>query len=164
MSLTLSQLASHAARVLEEGSPRQALAYAWPHPWSGGESIEVAGRTLPLRYCQSSLEVREALADRDDTPAVLLVGLPESALGQDILSRLARHRLLHIDRWQLVQDAYGVRQVDPRLFPLQWLPAVLMGMGNADERAHAPNENFVLDNFFGGIEAAAYLWEELARP
>jgi acetylornithine deacetylase/succinyl-diaminopimelate desuccinylase-like protein len=43
------------------------------------------------------------------------------------------------------------------------LPAVLMGMANADEHAHAPNENLVLDNFFGGIEAAAYLWEELAR-
>ena len=126
MSLTLSQLASHAARVLEEGSPRQALAYAWPHPWAGGESIEVAGRTLPLRYCQSSLEVREALAAEGETPAVLLVGLPENALGQDILGRLARHRLLHVDRWQLVQEAFGVRQVDPRLFPMQWLPAVLM--------------------------------------
>ena len=93
LPLTRSQLASHAARVLEEGSPRQALAYAWPHPWAGGESIEVAGRTLPLRYCQSSLEVREALAAEGETPAVLLVGLPENALGQDILGRLARHRL-----------------------------------------------------------------------
>lgn len=126
VSLTLSQLASHAARVLEDGAPRQALAYAWPHPWSGGDSIEVAGHTLPLRYCQSNMEVREALAAEGDTPVVLLVGLPENALGQDILARLARHRLLHVDRWQLVQDAYGVRQVDPRLFPLQWLPAVLL--------------------------------------
>src|SRR5207247_10748438 len=41
-------------------------------------------------------------------------------------------------------------------------PTVLMGMGNADEHAHAPNERFALDNFFGGIKAAAYMWEELA--
>lgn len=136
--MTLSQLASHAARVLEEGSPRQALAYAWPHPWSGGESIEVAGRTLPLRYCQSTLEVREALIAGGDTPAVLLVGLPENALGQDILGRLARHRLLHVDRWQLVQDAYGVRQVDPRLFPLQWLPALLMDAVAVRPKATSP--------------------------
>ena len=138
MSLTLSQLASHAARVLEEGAPRQALAYAWPHPWSGGESIEVGGRTLPLRYCGSNLEVREALAADGDTPAVLLIGLPENALGQDILARFARHRLLHVDRWQLVQDAYGVRQVDPRLFPLQWLPAVLLDSISARPRTPAP--------------------------
>lgn len=126
MSLTLSQLASHAAKVLEQGGSRQALAYAWPHPWSGGESITVAGRALPLRYCQSSLEVREALTATDETPAILLVGIPETALGQDVLARIARHRLLHVDRWQLVQDAYDVRQVDPRLFPLQWLPAALL--------------------------------------
>ena len=138
MSLTLSQLASHAARVLEEGAPRQALAYAWPHPWSGGESIEVGGRTLPLRYCGSNLEVREALAADGDTPAVLLIGLPENALGQDILARFARHRLLHVDRWQLVQDAYGVRQVDPRLFPLQWLPAMLLDAISARPRTPAP--------------------------
>lgn len=138
VSLTLSQLASHAARVLEEGAPRQALAYAWPHPWSGGESIEVGGRTLPLRYCSSNLEVREALAADGDTPAVLLIGLPENALGQDILARFARHRLLHVDRWQLVQDAYGVRQVDARLFPLQWLPAVLLDAVSARPRTPAP--------------------------
>lgn len=138
MSLTLSQLASHATRVLEEGSPRQALAYAWPHPWSGGDLIEVAGRALPLRYCQSTLEVREALSAEGDTPAVLLVGLPENALGQDILARLARQRLLHVDRWQLVQDTYGVRQVDPRLFPLQWLPAVLLDAVTVRAQATAP--------------------------
>lgn len=138
MSLTLSQLASHAARVLQEGAPRQALAYAWPHPWSGGESIEVAGRTLPLRYCTSNLEIREALTAEGDTPAVLLIGLPENALGQDILARFARHRLLHVDRWQLVQDAYGVRQVDPRLFPLQWLPAALLDAISARSRTPAP--------------------------
>ena len=138
MSLTLSQLASHAARVLQEGAPRQALAYAWPHPWSGGESIEVAGRTLPLRYCRSNLEVREALSAEGDTPAVLLIGLPENALGQDILARFARHRLLHVDRWQLVQDAYGVRQVDPRLFPLQWLPAALLDAISVRSRTPMP--------------------------
>lgn len=136
--MTLSQLASHAARVLEEGAPRQALAYAWPHPWSGGESIEVAGRTLPLRYCRSNLEVREALATEGDTPAVLLIGLPENTLGQDILARLARHRLLHVDRWQLVQDAYGVRQVDPRLFPLQWLPSMLLDAVAVWQQATSP--------------------------
>ena len=42
------------------------------------------------------------------------------------------------------------------------LPAVLMGMADADDHAHAPNERFGLDKFYGGITAAAYLWEELA--
>jgi acetylornithine deacetylase/succinyl-diaminopimelate desuccinylase-like protein len=42
------------------------------------------------------------------------------------------------------------------------LPAVLLGMANSDEHAHAPNERFSLDNFYGGIKTAAYMWEELA--
>lgn len=42
------------------------------------------------------------------------------------------------------------------------LPVVLMGMGLPDDRAHAPDERLDLGNFFGGIRAAAFLWEELA--
>jgi hypothetical protein len=41
------------------------------------------------------------------------------------------------------------------------IPSVLMGIGLPDERSHAPNEHLDLGNFFGGIRAAAYLWEEL---
>lgn len=42
------------------------------------------------------------------------------------------------------------------------LPMVLMGVAQPDEHAHAPNERFLLDNFYGGMRAAAYLWDELA--
>lgn len=138
MSLTLSQLASHAAKVLDDGMHGQAIAYAWPQPWTGGETIEVAGRTLPLRYCRSTLEVREALDAGRGSEQVLLVGLPENKLGQDVLARLSRHRLLHVDRWQLVQDAYGVRQIDPRLFALQWLPSALLEARSAVPQLASP--------------------------
>lgn len=42
------------------------------------------------------------------------------------------------------------------------LPAVLMGMSLPDDHAHAPDERLDLGNFFGGIRASAFLWEELA--
>ncbi len=42
------------------------------------------------------------------------------------------------------------------------VPVVLMGFGLNDDNLHAPNEKFDLDNFYGGIRAAAYLMEELA--
>ena len=42
-------------------------------------------------------------------------------------------------------------------------PTVLFGLGLPDENAHAPNEKFDLDNFFGGIIAAAYLYEEIGK-
>jgi len=49
------------------------------------------------------------------------------------------------------------------LADLLGLPSVLMGMALPDDHAHAPDERLDLGNFFGGIRAAAFLWEELAR-
>jgi len=42
------------------------------------------------------------------------------------------------------------------------LPCVLLGVGLPDERTHAPNEFFHLVNFYRGMRAVAYLWDELA--
>jgi acetylornithine deacetylase/succinyl-diaminopimelate desuccinylase-like protein len=41
------------------------------------------------------------------------------------------------------------------------VPAVLMGIGLNEDNLHAPNEKLDLDNFYQGIEAAAFLMEEL---
>jgi len=38
-------------------------------------------------------------------------------------------------------------------------PAVLMGLGLDSDNIHSPNENFVLENFYGGIRASAYFIE-----
>ncbi len=42
-------------------------------------------------------------------------------------------------------------------------PSVLFGIGLPDENSHAPNEFLNLDNFYGGILASAFLYEEIAR-
>jgi acetylornithine deacetylase/succinyl-diaminopimelate desuccinylase-like protein len=42
------------------------------------------------------------------------------------------------------------------------LPCILLGVGLPDERTHAPNEFFHLVNFYRGMRAVAYLWDELA--
>ena len=42
-------------------------------------------------------------------------------------------------------------------------PTVLFGFGLPDENAHAPNEKLDLGNFYGGIIASAYLYEEIAK-
>ena len=41
------------------------------------------------------------------------------------------------------------------------VPCVLMGIGLQDDNLHAPNEKIDLDQFYRGIEAAAYLMEEI---
>jgi acetylornithine deacetylase/succinyl-diaminopimelate desuccinylase-like protein len=42
-------------------------------------------------------------------------------------------------------------------------PCLLMGFGQPDENAHAPNEWLDLENYFLGIKSAAYLYEELSK-
>ena len=41
-------------------------------------------------------------------------------------------------------------------------PCLLMGFGQPDENAHAPNEWLDLENYHLGIKSAAFLYEELA--
>jgi acetylornithine deacetylase/succinyl-diaminopimelate desuccinylase-like protein len=42
-------------------------------------------------------------------------------------------------------------------------PCLLMGFGQPDENAHAPNEWLSLENYHLGIKSAAYLYEEIAK-
>ena len=41
-------------------------------------------------------------------------------------------------------------------------PCLLMGFGQPDENAHAPNEWLDLENYYLGIKSAAYLYDEIA--
>ncbi len=43
------------------------------------------------------------------------------------------------------------------------IPCILLGFGLPDENAHAPDEHIYLENYFGGIKAVAYFYEELAK-
>lgn len=42
-------------------------------------------------------------------------------------------------------------------------PTALLGLGLPSDNIHAPNENFLLDNFFGGITASAAFFDEISR-
>lgn len=40
---------------------------------------------------------------------------------------------------------------------------LLLGWGQDDDDIHAPNEKFVIEDFYRGIKTSAFLWQELAR-
>lgn len=42
-------------------------------------------------------------------------------------------------------------------------PILLLGYGVPDENAHAPNEFFLLENFYGGIRSTVYLFDEIDK-
>lgn len=57
----------------------------------------------------------------------------------------------------------GSIPIIPEFSRILGCPAVLLGIGLSDENLHAPNEHLNLGNFHRGVEAAAWLMEELAR-
>ncbi len=137
MALTAQQLALHVARALNSSRNRAAvLAYSWPQAWSGEDQITVDGMTVPVQRCDSVLELRECLVDSDDQARVLLVAVPESELGQDVLARIHGRRLLHVDRWQMLGEAFGTQQIDPRLYKLPWMADALFEVPPS-RRSHA---------------------------
>ncbi len=42
-------------------------------------------------------------------------------------------------------------------------PSVLMGFGLPGDNIHSPNENFALENFFGGIKSSALFFDEISK-
>lgn len=82
-----------------------------------GPELRVDGEVLPVACCASVLGVRERIAAlRDDSPPlVLLTPLGEGDLGLDATAQLPNQRLVAIEPWQLVKEAFRARHVDPRL-------------------------------------------------
>lgn len=126
MSVSAAQLLQHASRALELAGSPVTLAYAWRGAWPGGNSVEINGTPVRSTVCCSPLAVREALHAAAGQSQLLLIECDERKIGEDILARLFRHRLLHVDRWQVVADAYSVSQVDPRLYSFDWLADELL--------------------------------------
>ena len=110
--------------------------------WQGSDSIAVDGRTFPVHWCPSALALSERLAALgEDDRLIVLTPLVDTDLGLDVRARLARCRLLHPERWQLVRDAWGVAGVDPRLPMQPWMADALLAA--RPPRARSPTS--VLD-------------------
>ncbi|MGI9181608.1 MAG: BREX-2 system phosphatase PglZ [Longimicrobiaceae bacterium] len=99
-------------------------------PWAGGAEILVNGEACRVVYGASVLAVREALERHAEDGAagrlVLLTPVPEEQLGWDVLARLARTRLLELAPWELLQDLFRARAVDPRITPHRWMAELLL--------------------------------------
>ena len=95
--------------------------------WQGGDSITVDGGTFPVHWCVSALALSERLAALgEDDRLIVLTPLVDKNLSLDVRARLARGRLFHPERWQMVREAYGVAAVDPRLPMQPWMADALL--------------------------------------
>ena len=126
MNLTPEHLTQQVKRLCEH-RPDTRIVGVHAAQWQGSDSIAVNGETFRVCWCVSALAVSERLAALgDEDRLVVLTPLGDTDLGLDVRARLARRRLIHPERWQMVRDAYGVASVDPRLPMQSWMADALL--------------------------------------
>lgn len=131
MNLSSEQISAQLDRVLlsDPGAIAVAIRSAARQSWP--ESLNRHGRTFALRWCESSLAIREALCDidqreNDTSGLVVLTPLATHEVAEDIAARLARARIFQPEAWELVRQLFDAKDTDARLGRYPWMPQMLI--------------------------------------
>lgn len=148
MSLSTPEITAQLERVLASDPTAQVIAIQagtrqlWP------ESVTQQGRQFQLRWCESTLAIREALCDlerRDDASSGMVVITPLSTreIAEDIAARLARARVFQPEGWDVVRMMFQAKETDARLGKFAWMPQALID--GASQGPYPPVANGFLD-------------------
>ena len=126
--LTFGQIKAQVAAVRKRNSRERVIGIQAPGRWTGERHEQDGHDRYVIEQCDSPLAMRIALRDNTEGEAikVLITGLDEKELGEDILLRLAKRRLFTIDNWQLVKARFQARTVDPRVSQQAWIADYLL--------------------------------------
>lgn len=148
MSLSTPQIAAQLDRVLSSDPTAAAVAIRATarQPWP--ESLTQRGRQFSLRWCESSLAIREALCDNEQhDPAsaglVVITPLATHEVAEDIAARLARGRVYQPEGWDIVRQLFQAKETDARLGRFAWMPQALID--GAAQGPYTPVANGFLD-------------------
>lgn len=115
--------------------------------WGGGTDVHAEGQVWRVVQATSQLAVREALVAHEDAGPedrlIILTPLDTLALGLDVRARLVKQRVFTLHAWELLNDLFRARAVDPRVARLGWLGDVLLEQ--APPSGYPPAPGGVLD-------------------
>ena len=124
---TPDQVAAQVAAVVKNRPASRVVGIHSVGAWTGGDTLVVNGSRWSVRVCHSPLEMSERLSSiQDGDGLVILTPLSDQVLGLDVLVRLAGRRLVHIDRWEMVREAFATSRIDPRLPMHGWVADALL--------------------------------------
>lgn len=130
----LSSQTSLAASLAGDGGGRRRVVLLRSAPqWDGpAEPVWGEGRTAGVAVAPSPLAVHELVLDhlrgRRPGPAVLVVltDREQNELDPAINARVHKQRIDMVDSWDVVREAFGARQIDPRLKDVNWAAEALL--------------------------------------
>ena len=148
MSLSTPQIKAQLERVLDSDPKAQAVAIrasakqVWP------ELVNPHGKPFLLRWCESSLAIREALCELEQlsqpvSGMVVITPLSTHEVAEDIAARLARARVFQPEGWDIVRLMFQAKETDARLGRFAWMPQALID--GAAQGDYQPVANGFLD-------------------
>lgn len=148
MSLSTPQIKAQLERVLDSDATAQVVAIqakarqVWP------DAVHAHARPFVLRWCESSLAIREALCDLERSASsnggmVVITPLATHQLSEDIAARVARARVFQPEGWDIVRLMFQAKETDARLGRFAWMPQALID--GASQGDYPPVANGFLD-------------------
>jgi len=168
MSLSTPQIKAQLERVLDSDPTAQAVAIraaakqVWP------ESVSPHGKPFLLRWCESSLAIREALCELENLMPptlgmVVITPLSTHEVAEDVAARLARAQVFQPAGWDIVRLMFQAKETDARLGRFTWMPQALID--GAAQGDYHPVANGFLDLETAWREVLArFIGIEVARP
>ena len=145
-TLTVGQIQAQVSAIRKRTrSGAGAFALKAPQGWQGADRMEIDGLDHLVMTCCSELEMREALlrAGHEGRPAVLLCSIGSDQLGDDVLARLAKHRVFAPQSGEILAELFSARVIDPRV--LSTKPLVEALLDRAPPTGYRPAGGGVLD-------------------
>jgi len=149
---SINQIKAQVATIRKKSENAKFIGIHTSGQWIG-ETVQTDGDiTIYIHPCKSPLAIRlvmqEAIRnleqDRQNNKIhVLLTPLEDNDLGEDILMRLAKRKLLAIDAWEVVKSLFQANVIDPRLRKERWIAEYLIDWSSTD--SYAPVSNGFLD-------------------
>jgi hypothetical protein len=96
--------------------------------WTGPDRLDIGGVEYAIVSCQSDLHVRDALQrfEADQQPCILLCAFDSAHLGEDVLARLAKRRVFHLQASEVLAELFGARVIDSRVLACKPLVEALI--------------------------------------
>lgn len=136
---TFTQIKAQVAAIRQKVPKARVIGIRASGRWTGERLKHDGEETYLVEQCDSPLAMRIALReDSGEAIKVLITELEDRDLGEDVLMRLARRRLIPIDRWQIVKSLLRATSIDPRIGRQNWIADLLMELVGAEQFPPAP--------------------------
>jgi hypothetical protein len=122
-----------------------------PAGWAGPSELEVEGEKYAVVEADSPLAIRERLlaAEGSGQRLVLLTPLETQSLGDDLLGRLCKFKLIPLSARESLKDIFQAQGVHPFILANRWFADTLLECIPSERVAPAPSGFLDLETAWG---------------